>query len=107
MSFLCSVAGCLAAPIGALAIEIYPHEALMAYYRSNKPLSRMMTTLVVCRQHLPAKVSDMFQEDALREFYATIEATSGVTVDPTASRLVVVGLADPAYRDLVERQKGQ
>lgn len=105
MTIPCLVEGCDCIADGVVAVDVYPYKALMEYYRAEHPLSRLMTTLTVCKPHLPEKLSDLFPADDLKRFVVTVEASSGVSVDTDGSKIVLVPFTDPDCQRLLRREQ--
>lgn len=105
MKIKCSATGCESDAGGAIAVELYPYEGLMRFYKEDRPLSRMVTTLAVCDAHLPPNVAAMFSVEDLKRFVSVIEAMSGVSVDPDGCKLVLVPFTNPDYLRLLEEKR--
>ena len=93
---MCQVDGCLSEAIGVIGIEIYPMPALMRYYQTDKPLSRMVVGLSICATHLPP-VNELFNAQQLEVFARVCEAGCNVTVDRAGFKTVILSFDDPDY----------
>lgn len=102
---LCCVEGCDEAAAGVIAVDVYPYRALMDYYDAEHALSRLMTTLSVCEGHIPSNMHELFAEDQLKVFVRTVEATSGISVDPNGSKVLLVPFTDPDFQQLVRNKE--
>lgn len=102
----CDRTGCEKAAAGALGFNIYPPKAVMKHYKTDKPLSRMLTGLRVCAAH--AAEADPVEMLGARiwPLVKTIERSSGVQVDMAATKAVVVPFTDPEWLRMVAERSG-
>lgn len=105
MKQTCNRRDCTEHAVCVIGIEFYPPKALMAFYKTDKALSRMVLSLLLCDTHFVELEADgvhaLMSPTDLAPIIATLERNSKTAVDPTASKLVRVGLRDPDYLRLI------
>jgi hypothetical protein len=103
----CDRTDCGADATCAVGVALYPHASLMAYYRTTRPLTRMVLGLVTCDAHFAElTVAELLPPATLDPLVNTVEHHTLTKVNRAATALVKVGLADPDYLTL-KRQRAQ
>lgn len=106
MKYLCSYHNCKQEAVGGVGIEVYPTKALMKFYKTNQPITRIIVDLKICRDHLPAK-EEVIRLDYLANYTDMIERHSGTTVDRDAYKMVIVPFDAPDYHALLSKSDGE
>ncbi len=106
----CNREGCRNSAHTAIGVAIYPHEAMMRFYRSAKPLTTMTIGLALCDKHFAeaaaGPVAEFLPEETLNPIIEMCERSSGASVDRAATKLVRVALDSPMFlRLLAGREK--
>ena len=96
---------CEAEAKGGVGIEIYPPAAVMNFYATNEPLSRLTLSLEVCDEHLAEiKPEAMFPEGHLEAIAQAVERGSGTAVDRNGCKVVRVAYDEPDWLTLKRNQ---
>lgn len=97
--------GCGGEPVGVAAIAIYPFRALMRYYRTDQPMTRVVLDLPLCRACFDKrKLKDIFPDQMLREIARPIERSSGIVADIAGTRMSLLSFHSEEYRLLRQRR---
>lgn len=101
---MCEAKGCTAAADGVVGVAIYPTQALMAYYKTDTPLTRMILGLATCETHrAELDINELFPAEFMDNMVRCCELSTGVTVDRNGMKLVRVGFDDPDYLLLLKQ----
>lgn len=102
----CEAKDCTDEADGVVGLLVYLPKALMEYYHTDKPLTRMIMGLVSCPRHrAELKVDEMFPGDFMDNFVRCCELSSGTTVDRKSMKIVRVAFDDPEYLMLLKHAK--
>jgi hypothetical protein len=94
----------------ALGIAFYPPAAVMEFYRTDRFLTRMITGLIVCDEHLAESMAAgafaLMPREHLKPIADVCARSSGTAVDMEATKVVRVELSDPDYLLLLKGKGG-
>lgn len=89
---------CTAPAIASLGLELYPHKALMALYKSDSYLTRLVIGLFVCEAHFTeardAGPFELLPRDKLMPLARVAGSKSGIAVDLEATKVCAIALDD-------------
>lgn len=88
----CAKVGCTANSDGVLAIDFYPHQAVMDHYRTNKPLSSILMGLHVCKDHIPDV--NIWPIASMAPYIQIIENQTGTVIDLKGCKVRLVDYND-------------
>lgn len=105
---VCKRDDCVAPAVCVFGITLYPPAAVMKFYKTDRPLTRLILGLEVCQAHFDEVKSpfDLMPRDKLLPLARVCEQSSSTAVDLEASKLVAVSLDDPEYLLLLKQRKG-
>lgn len=104
----CSILVCKRPAVGAVGLELFPHQAMMTYYKCNKRITRLLLDLPTCDECFASlDIAILFPAEKLEPMIKVIERSTGNVVDRKNFKLVRVELNDKDYLVLKGMQAAQ